>query len=69
MDMKDERQTSSSVHIPNSVGMHESDNYTGTGHRYEFHSEDIKKMFQMEDEELVAYRDKLIAEGKYKRCI
>ncbi len=66
---QDLRLDSNGKHVPNSAGMLKTDTNTGTGHRYEFAPDDIKKMFNMSEDEMIKYRNKLIAEKKYIRKI
>ena len=66
---QDLRLDSSGLHIPNCVGILESDSNTGTGCGYIFAPEDMKKMFNMSRDEMIEYRDKLIAEQKYIRKV
>lgn len=63
--VQDLRLDNNGQHVPNSAGMLKSDMNTGTGHRYEFAPEDIKKMFSMSEDEMIKYREQLIAEKKY----
>lgn len=62
---QDLRLDNNGQHVPNCVGMLESDTNTGTSHGYRFSPEDMKKMFSMSREDMIKYRDKLIAEQKY----